>query len=49
LQPAYKKLGYRRGDFSVSESLAKEIISLPIFPELSVVQLDKIVKVLNSF
>ena len=30
LQPAYKYLGYRDGDFPVSEALAKEILSLPI-------------------
>lgn len=30
LQPAYKYLGYRGGDFPVSEALAKKILSLPI-------------------
>lgn len=35
LQPAYRSLGYKEGDFPVSEKTAKEIISLPIFPHLS--------------
>jgi dTDP-4-amino-4,6-dideoxygalactose transaminase len=34
LQPAYEGLGHRQGDFPVSEQLAKEILSLPMFPEL---------------
>jgi dTDP-4-amino-4,6-dideoxygalactose transaminase len=30
LQPAYDYLGYREGDFPVSEALAGKILSLPI-------------------
>ncbi|MBN2072874.1 MAG: DegT/DnrJ/EryC1/StrS family aminotransferase, partial [Actinobacteria bacterium] len=35
LQEAYKFLGHSKGDFPVSEMLADEIISLPMFPELT--------------
>jgi dTDP-4-amino-4,6-dideoxygalactose transaminase len=35
LSPAYSKLGYRTGDFPVSERAAEEILSLPMFPGLS--------------
>ncbi len=35
LQKAYSHLGYKEGDFPVSERLAKEIVSLPMFPDLT--------------
>jgi dTDP-4-amino-4,6-dideoxygalactose transaminase len=38
LQEAYKKLGYRCGDFPVTERLASTILSLPMFPQLQVEQ-----------
>jgi hypothetical protein len=40
LQEAYRDLGYKRGDFPVTESLAEEILSLPMFPELRDDQID---------
>jgi dTDP-4-amino-4,6-dideoxygalactose transaminase len=34
LQKAYQHLGYKNGDFPVTEGVAKEILSLPMFPQL---------------
>ena len=34
LQKAYDALGYREGDFPVTEIVAAEILSLPMYPEL---------------
>ena len=34
LQRAYRHLGYTRGDFSVSEEVASETLSLPMYPQL---------------
>jgi len=35
LQPAYSDLGYSRGTFPNSEAAAEQVLSLPIYPELS--------------
>jgi len=47
LQPAYKYLGYKRGDFPVTEEASQEIISLPMFVELDDEQIEKIVKLIK--
>jgi dTDP-4-amino-4,6-dideoxygalactose transaminase len=35
LQKAYKWMGYRPGDFPIAEKVADEIVSLPMFPQLT--------------
>jgi len=42
LQPAYADLGYESGSFPVSEALARETLSLPMFPELTEAQVDEV-------
>ncbi|MBC8050984.1 MAG: DegT/DnrJ/EryC1/StrS family aminotransferase [Chitinophagales bacterium] len=42
LQGAYAHLGYREGDFPVSEQLAKTFLSLPIYPELTPEQIARV-------
>jgi dTDP-4-amino-4,6-dideoxygalactose transaminase len=44
LLPAYADLGYRRGDFPHSEQAADEVLSLPMFPELSRAQCREVSK-----
>jgi len=43
LQPAYKYLGYKKGDFPNAKKVSKEILSLPIYPELTEKQIKFIV------
>jgi dTDP-4-amino-4,6-dideoxygalactose transaminase len=42
LQPAYESLGYRQGSFPVSERASAEVLSLPLFPELSCAQIETV-------
>jgi dTDP-4-amino-4,6-dideoxygalactose transaminase len=42
LQPAYRDLGYSAGDFPVAERAAREVLSLPIYPELTSEQIETI-------
>lgn len=44
LQPAYASLGYKAGDFPVAEELAATEISLPMFPELTNGDVDRVVE-----
>jgi dTDP-4-amino-4,6-dideoxygalactose transaminase len=34
MQPAYRHLGYREGDFPEAEALFREVVTMPLFPEL---------------
>ena len=49
LQAAYKHLGYRQGDFPASESAAAEILSLPMFPELTEEQQTRVAGAIGEF
>jgi len=49
LQKAYKHLGYGEGDFPVCEKVAKEIVSLPMFPQLKPEQQQQVVKAVAQF
>ena len=49
LQPAYANLGYKEGSLPVSERLAREIVSLPLYPELSMDDVRMIASEVNQF
>jgi dTDP-4-amino-4,6-dideoxygalactose transaminase len=49
LSGAYARLGYRRGSFPVAETLADELLSLPIFPGISETQLESVVAAIRDF
>jgi len=49
LQKAYSQLGYKTGDFPVTEKAAGEILSLPMYPGLKDVQQSRIVGELSNY
>ena len=49
LQPAYKALGYKQGDFPVSEVVTSRCVSLPMFPDLTEAQVDKVAKFVQDY
>ena len=48
LQPAYRDLGYNAGDFPVAETVAREILSLPLFPTMTPAQIETVAGVLRA-
>lgn len=48
LQEAYRFLGYQRGAFPVAERCADEFLSLPMFPELTPEQVERVVTELKA-
>ncbi len=49
LQPCMKVLGYKRGDFPISERSAREVLSLPLYPELKAEEVDVVAHTIRSF
>lgn len=42
LQTAFAQYGYRQGDFPHAETMARQVLSLPMYPELSAVQVERV-------
>jgi len=49
LQPCFSYLGYRRGDFPGAESIAAEVLALPMYPELTLQQQELVVRTIRDF
>ena len=49
LQPCYESLGYKKGDFPNSEKAASHILSLPMYPELTLKQKNFVIETIRKF
>lgn len=49
LQPCFSYLGYREGQCPEAEKAAKQVLSLPIYPELTRSQLDEVIDAVRAF
>jgi dTDP-4-amino-4,6-dideoxygalactose transaminase len=49
LQPCFAYLGYKEGQCPEAERASKEVLSLPIYPELTQAQLDEVVAAVRGF
>ena len=49
LQPAYEQLSYQKGSFPLSEQLAACILSIPMYPEITIEQQDYVVSKIEEF
>jgi len=49
LQKAYAALNYQAGDFPVTERVTPEILSLPMFPQLTTTQVESVITALQKY
>lgn len=49
LQPAYKELQINEGDLPITEKVSKEIVSIPIYPELEKTEIDYMIDKVKKF
>ena len=49
LQTCFSYLGYREGDFPVSEELTRRVLALPVYPELQPEDIDYVVDRIAAF
>lgn len=49
LQPAYRDLGYQAGDFLCAEAAAREVLSLPLYPELREKEVATVADAVRAF
>jgi len=48
LQKAFASLGGKMGDFPESETAAKEVLAIPVYPELTEEQKEKVVRTVKG-
>ena len=49
LQPAFQHFGHKKGDFPVAEKIGQQVLSLPIFPEMTEQQFEHVCRSITNF
>lgn len=49
LTPSFSSLGYKEGDFPVSEEASATVLSLPLYPQMSEADLEYVIKTVKSY
>ena len=49
LQPYYRKMGFKKGDFYNSEKHSESCISIPIYPDLKLKEINKVIRLIKHF
>jgi dTDP-4-amino-4,6-dideoxygalactose transaminase len=49
LQKAFERLGYREGDFPISENAAREVLSLPMYPQIKFESQTEVTRQVTAF
>ena len=49
IQPCFSYLGHKTSDFPVAEALCSSTVAIPLYPDLSIEQLDKVCTVIEEF
>jgi dTDP-4-amino-4,6-dideoxygalactose transaminase len=49
LQKVYKYLGYKKGDFPIAEALQEKVLSLPLYPELPIADIEFVCDEIKDF
>jgi len=49
LAKCYERLGYKIGDFPITEKMSNEILSLPLYNGMTDAEIDYVIRILNNF
>lgn len=49
LMKGYRYLGYKKNDLPITELMSKQIFSLPMYPQLTMRKVDKVIKLINNY
>ncbi len=49
LTPSFSGLGYKRGEYKIAEALSQQVLSIPVYPELTDEEVSTIITILKKY